>query len=136
MVVGFFSLLQVVLCVRALTGCRREHFVPGVLGAVARLAFAALLAAAMVTSPLALIPGLNKPALASGVAALATVVAAIGGPMTSFAVLALAHRRTRDAIAADEERLGRPFMLWLPVASFDAVSVVLQVFAMWFARDL
>lgn len=132
MVLGFFSLLQLALCVRALAGCVRERFGIGVAAGVARLALMVLLMAAMLSSPLSLIPGLHQPAIASGWAGPAMVIAAVAGPMVSFGVLVVAHLRARNVPMLEEERLGRPFMLWLPVGVLDAIYVALQLFAIWF----
>jgi hypothetical protein len=132
MVVGFFSLVQFVLCIRALIGSARERFAVGTAGGVLRLAFMVLLVLAMFSSPLSLVPGLHQPAIASGWAGVGTVVAAVGGPLVSFGVLVVAHLRTRNVPMAEEERIGRPFNLWLPVGVFDAIYVALQIFGFWF----
>jgi hypothetical protein len=131
-VLGFFSLLQFALCVRALVGCLRERFGIGSAGAVARLTLMALVAAASLSSPISLIPGLHQPGIVIGWAAIATVVGAVGGPLVSLGVLAVAYLRSRNVPMADEERVGRPFSLWLPVGLLDAIYVALQIFAFWF----
>jgi hypothetical protein len=135
-IVGFFSLIQFVLCVRAVAGCVRERFRIGIAGGIARLGFMLLVLAATFSAPLALIPGSHQPAVTSGWAASAMIVGAVGGPVVSFGVLAVAHIRSRNVPMAEEERLGRPFMLWLPVGVFDAIYVALQLCALWFLRGV
>lgn len=43
-----------------------------------------------------------------------TAVTAVGGPVASFGVLLVAHRRSRNVPMADEERLGRPYPVRVP----------------------
>ncbi len=65
------------------------------------------------------------PATATVMALAATVL----GPVVSFAVLGIAHRRKKDVPAAQEERLGRPFNAWLPVALLDAAFLMINLLA-------
>lgn len=72
-------------------------------------------------------PGMEAPVPPSAATSIA-LAAVVLGPIVSFAALWLAHRRKKDAPAAEEERLGRPFGAWLPVALFDAAAVAINVF--------
>jgi hypothetical protein len=130
-ITGFFSLLQLIACVRALAVCLRERFAVGVAGGVARIGLMVLQAAALASSPLSLIPGLHRPAMLEGWAGTATVVGALGGPVVSFGVLVVAYLHARNVPAAEEERLRRPFTAWLPVGVMDGIFVALQLFGLW-----
>ena len=132
MVLGFFSLLQLALCVRALAGSLREGFAIGIAGGFARVMLMLLVAAAMLTSPMSLVPGLHQPALLSGWAASATLIGAIAGPAVSFGVVGVAYARTRNVPMAEEERSRRPLTLWLPVGVLDAMYVAVQVLGVLF----
>jgi hypothetical protein len=126
MVVGFASLLHLVLCANAIVRCARERWALGVLGGIARLclivvvglgAFAALLS------------------VSGAWTGLGVAVAAIAGPVITFTVIALAWRRSHLVPAAQEEQAERPLRAWVPVGVVDAIFVVIQLGAWLISRE-
>ena len=113
--------------------CAQERWTIGIAAAVLRVA---LMAIPAIPSPLSLAPGIgHHPTVVSGGLGAAVALAAIAGPLTSFAVVALAWRRTRDLPAAEERRASRPLHAWIPVGIIDAIFVVIQIGALVIARD-
>jgi hypothetical protein len=130
---AFVSVLQLATIGNAFVRCLRERFLLGTIGALARGALLVAAAIGVVMVRFVHFPGSDVPAPVGPtfVALAATVL----GPILSFVVLWFAHRQRRDVPAAQEERLGRPFMAWLPVALFDAVFVLINLFAWVMTRD-
>ena len=121
------SVLQLFAVANAFVRSLQARFLVGAAAAVLRALLivggtGAVLFARTIAAPGAGAP-IPLPAAALG------LVAAVGGPVVSFATLWLAHRRKRDAPAAQEEALGIPFRAWLPVALFDAAFVAINVLA-------
>lgn len=124
----FVSVLQVIAIVNALVRSLQSRFAAGIVAAIVR----GLLLAIVVVSALSRTPNVQAPGTDAPVPtqmSWAVLVAAVVGPIVSFAALWLAYRRKRDAPAAQEEVVGRPFTAWLPVALFDAAFVAINVFA-------
>jgi hypothetical protein len=136
MVVGIVSLLQSVLCVYALVRCARDRWITGLAGGVLRLVLIGIVAFAIVSSPLSMVPGIvHGPTVVTGGLALAVGVASFAGPLVSFVVILLAWRRTRNLPAAEEQDARRPLKAWIPVGMIDAIFVVIQVGALMIGRD-
>jgi hypothetical protein len=127
MFVVFGSVLQLLALVNAFIRSLKERFVVGTVGALVRAALLLSGVIGAVWSRFVHFPGSDvaAPATASLMALGATVL----GPVVSFAVLWIAYRRKKDVPAAHEERLGRPFNAWLPVALLDAAFVLINVLA-------
>jgi len=123
--VGIGSLLQLALLVRALVRCIAERYSVGAIGAVARLSLLVGGVGGVAMSYFASATGSGRP---SPALSLMTIAAVVLGPIVSFTVLWMAHRRRANVPAAQEERLGRPFDVWLPVALLDAAYVAITVF--------
>jgi hypothetical protein len=121
------SILQLAAVINALVRSLQARFIVGIASGCVRalLLVAGAFGALWARSVGASVTEARVPVLATSMALAATVL----GPMVSFATLWLAHRRKKDAPAAEEERLGRPFTAWLPVALFDATFVAINVFA-------
>ena len=126
----FIGTLQLAVTVNAFVRSLKERFSVGWIGAIARAilliaggaASLRLSFASMAPTTVAGSPDMMRLARVS-------LISTVCGPALSFGVLWLAHRRKRHAPLVDEERLGRPFDAWLPVALFDAAFVVMSVFA-------
>jgi len=130
----FVSVLQLAAIVNAFVRSMRERFLLGTIGAVVRAVLLLAGAIGVVLVRFVHFPGsdVSAPVGPTFVALAATVL----GPILSFVVLWVAHRRKRDVPAAEEERLSRPFMAWLPVALFDAAFVFINLFAWVMTRDV
>lgn len=123
----FVSVLQLAAIVNAFIRCVQERFFLGWIGAIVRGVLLIAGAIGVVLVRIVHFPGSDVPAPATP--AFVALAATVLGPIMSFVVLWLAHRRKRDVPAADEQRLSRPFMAWLPVALFDAAFVAINLFA-------
>ncbi len=119
LLVAVLSLMVLLAVGRALVGSVGERFAPGIVGAVARLVALAFAVRSAVV-----------PSIVGG------AIGAVAGPAVSLGMLAVCYARSRNAPAADEERLGRPFALWLPVALLDLGWVAVQLLIVWFLRDV
>ncbi len=130
----FVSVLQLATIVNAFARSIRERFLLGTLGALGRGVLLVAAAIGVIWVRFVHFPGSDVPAPAGPT--LVALAATVLGPILSFVVLWVAHRRRRDVPAAEEERLSRPFMAWLPVALFDAALVFAQVFAWVMTKDV
>jgi hypothetical protein len=121
------SVLQLFAVINAFVRSLRDRFIAGVAGGLVRalLLVAGTAAALWIRATAVSGSGAPVPAAPAAMALAATIL----GPLVAFAALWLAHLRKKDASAAEEERLGRPFTAWLPVALFDAAFVAMNVFA-------
>jgi hypothetical protein len=119
----FITIVHFAVTVNAFVRSLRERFVFGTLGALVRGAL--MIIGTVVGIRLLLADSASPPAGP----ALVALITAVVGPIVSFAVLWVAHRRTRNVPAAQEERLGRPFNAWLPVALIDAAWVAIGLLA-------
>jgi hypothetical protein len=134
-----FSLLHLVLTIRALLRCVSERYTFGILGGLARAGLMIVGAVigfkqmAMVMLPGRLTLKLS-PDAPSQALAVALLLVSIAGPVVTFAVLWISYRRYHDAPAAQEEKLQRPFGAWLPVGILDAISVAVAVFVVAFSE--
>lgn len=95
-------------------------------GAIAGVLRAVLMVVGIIVGFRLSFPGSEGPP--PGPALIALVVAVLG-PVVSFGTLFVAHWRASNVPARDEERMGRPFMAWLPVALLDAAFVVIAIVA-------
>jgi uncharacterized membrane protein len=129
----FVSVLQFAAIVNAFVRSLRERFVLGAIGAVVRAVLLLGGAIGVVLVRFVHFPGSDVPAPAGPT--FMALVAAVLGPIVSFVVLWVAHRRKRDVSAAQEERVSRPFNAWLPVALFDAAFVAINGFAWLVANN-
>jgi hypothetical protein len=105
------SVVQLIAVVNAFVRSVQERFIVGI-------ACGSIRALLLVASAFGALSA--RPSLALAGVAL--------GPIVSFAALYIAYRRKKDAPAAQEERLGRPFVAWLPVTLFDAASIAINLF--------
>lgn len=129
-----FSVLQLVLVIRAFMRSAAEKFPVGIALGLARVAL--MLWAAAISfrqASIVIMSGLTLRLPASG-GTLSAPFVALAGPLVSFAVLAVSWKRYRNAPAANEEKLRRPFEAWLPVAILDAMYVVVMIGAVWFSE--
>lgn len=133
MLVVFVSILQLAAIANAFVRFVRDRFVVGTLGALVRALLLVVGALGDLSVRAVTFPGSDVPAPPGPL--LIALAAAVLGPLLSFALLWVAHRRRQDVPAADEERLARPFMAWLPVALFDAAFVVINVCAWVVSRN-
>jgi hypothetical protein len=128
----FVSFLQIAALVNAFVRSLAQRFLAGMVGAAVR----ALLLAGGIFGWLwdrhLRVPGSDLAGPAA--AAWMVTAAAVLGPLVSFVVLFLAHRRTRDVPAAKEEEAARVFAAWLPVGLLDALFVAINVFAALVAK--
>lgn len=132
-----FSILHLVLTIRALLRSLAERFVFGIVGGFLRAGLMMVGAvigfkqAAIVMLPhmtLRLSPREREPSLALS---LALLLVSVLGPVVTFSVLFTSYRRCQHVPAAQEEKLQRPFRAWLPVGIVDAIYVVIAVGAIW-----
>ena len=121
----FVALLQLAVTVNAFVRSRKERFPVGAFAAVARIILLVGGVISGVRLSFASMASVGAPP--PRIPELVAWVAMVGGPLLPFGTLWLAGRRKRNASFADEERLGRPFDAWLPVALFDAAFVVMNV---------
>lgn len=136
MVIGFASLLHILLCVNAIVRSSRERWMIGVGGGALRIALMVPAIVAVLTTPASSLLGFGShPATVGGALGVALLIAAVAGPLVSFGTVAVAWRRTRDVPAAEDERAGRPLVAWVGVAVLDAIFVVIQLGALYVGRD-
>lgn len=69
-------------------------------------------------------PNADDPSLG---ASLGLLIASVGGPLLTIALLVTSYRRFRDVPAAQEQRVRRPFDAWLLPGLVDALNVVIAV---------
>ncbi len=130
-----FSLLHLVLAVRALARSVTERFVFGVVGGLVRIGLMVVGAMlALKQSAFIMLPGVNLHASPSegssaSASAAALLLVSIAGPVLSASVLWASYRRFHDVPFAEEEKLQRPFNAWLPVGILDAIYVVIAISA-------
>jgi hypothetical protein len=129
MIVVFVSVIQFAVIVNAFLRSWRERFMLGVGGSILRALLLLSGAVGTVWERFVRFPGSDVPSpIGASVLVLAAVVL---GPIVSFVVLWIAHRRRRGVPMLEEERLSRPFNAWLPVALFDTAYVVISAFGVW-----
>ena len=127
-----FSLLLFGLTVRAVLRCSAEKFAFGVVGGATRavLMLAGAYLALQQTSYF-LLPGnlvvRRDVSASSALIGLLTLLVLIVGPLLSVALVVSSWKRFKDAPAAQEQQLRRPFSALLPVAVLDVTYVVFSV---------
>jgi hypothetical protein len=124
------ALLLVILhmgfLMHALVRCGLDRFW---LGAFAGLMRALLSTAGIIASVKLIAHGLApaQPPSTATVPALIFAATAIVGPLTSFAIVFVAYRRTRNIPALQEEKRMPVLTAWIPVALLDVVYTVLAI---------
>jgi hypothetical protein len=126
------SVLHLVLTIRAIVRSISEKFLFGVIGGIGRAALMVLGALmSFQQMSLLMLPGFTLRFLPStfpsALLSAGLLLVALGGPILTFAIVWAAHRRTKNVPAAQEEKVGRPFMAWVPVAILDAMYLVVSV---------
>jgi hypothetical protein len=119
-----FASVQLLVVLNALVRSVSERYVLGSVGALLRVG---LVGVSTFYGFRATFAG-SEGASAGG----PVLAAAILGPIVSFALLYMAHRRMREVPAVQteqEERASRVFTAWLGVAILDAMSVVVTLLA-------
>jgi hypothetical protein len=128
----FVSVLQVVAIGYAFARSTRERYIVGSVGAALRAILFVVAGVSGFLVRLLRFPGLPIPT--PFVLSVVAIVAALLGPLVSFLCLWLAHRRSENVSSADEERLGRPFRAWMPVAILEVVAIVVHLGSWFLAR--
>ena len=132
---GLFALVQLGMLVRAVARSSAEKFALGTVGGVVRIV---LLVAGGIAYFRAAAGSMAAATSAPSIGVASTILAAeVLGPLVSFVVLAVAYRRTRVEVPAlEEKKLSGPFDIWLPIASIDALGIVVLLLGSAIMRDV
>jgi hypothetical protein len=123
----FLAIVELAAIVNAFFRSVAERFLVGAIGGAVRVLCLLVAGVGSVRFAFHHMAASNTPLPA--VEALAVLIGTILGPIVTFVVLWVAHRRRKDAPAAEEEQLARPFDAWFPVGLLDAGFVLINVLA-------
>jgi hypothetical protein len=134
-----FSILHLVLAIRAAIRSHTGRFLLGSVGGIVRVLMMIAAVAlsfdrvGLLLAPSLAIGGPRASAPVSPAVSLLLITLALGGPLLSFVISYRAWRRFQDVPAVQEEALQRPFSAWLPVGILDALYLLIPVGAAIFA---
>jgi hypothetical protein len=133
-----FSLLHLVLTIRALLRSLSQRFVFGIVAGLLRAGL--MLLGAVIgfkQAAIVMLPHMTlrlSPSEPSFALSLGLLFVSVVGPIVTFSLLWASYRRFQDVPAAQEEKLERPFRAWLPVGILDAIYVVVTIGAFWISE--